>query len=42
MCISKTYVSQASFINRLELTRDLKQLFVSGQLDECIVMYRVQ
>jgi hypothetical protein len=42
MSISKTYVSQASFINHLELSADLKHLFVAGQLDECIIKYKVE
>ncbi len=41
MAISKTYVSQASFISHMELSSDLKYLFVAGQLDESIVKYHV-
>ena len=33
MAISKTYVSQTSYINSLQISSDNKYLFVSGQTD---------
>jgi hypothetical protein len=41
MAISKTYVSQISFISSLQLSSDLKYLFVAGQIDECILKYDI-
>ena len=41
MAISKTYVSQISFISSLQLSFDLKYLFVAGQIDECILKYDI-
>ena len=39
MGIGKTYMSQISFINQMELSWDGKYLFVAGSVDQCIVKY---